>query len=134
MLYNTLQKPPPKGSLQEWVLILYLDRVEAIEHAKFRALAQILLVAGSDDQSAGTEAFEDYMKQAFPNAETRKKKKQEDMMNALKEWVGLGALGVTPMPMLTTKGKSKMVSRISGVETGVADAVTKQVGGIRSRE
>lgn len=108
--------------------------MEAIEHAKFRALAQILLVAGSDDQSAGTEAFEDYMKQAFPSVETHKKKKHEDMMKALQEWVGLGALGVSPMPMLTMKGRSKMVSRITGVETGAVDTVTKKVGGIRSRE
>lgn len=112
---------------------MYLDRVEAIEHAKFRALAQILLLQGAEDQGPGLEAFDDYMKQAFPNAETRKQKKHEMMLEALKEWVGLGALGVTPMAMPTTRGKSKMVSRISGIEKGDIARVTEKVGGIRAR-
>jgi hypothetical protein len=133
MIFQTLQKPPPKGSLQEWVLILYLDRVEAIEHAKFRALAQILLLQGAEDQGPGLEAFDDYMKQAFPNAETKKQKKHEMMLEALKEWVGLGALGVIPMAMPTMRGKSKMVSRISGIERGDIARVTEKVGSIRAR-
>jgi len=131
LLFASLQKPPPRGSLQEWVLILYLDRVEAIEHAKFRALIQVMLLSGAEDQSAGTEAFDEYMKQAFPNLETKKGKKQEAMMKVLKEWVGLGALSVTPMPQLSVKGKSKMVSRISSVEKGDIDKVLGKTGGIR---
>lgn len=112
-------------------MILYLDRVESIEHAKFRALAQILLVANSEDQSAGTEAFDAYLQQAFPNAANKKGKKHEQMMEALKEWVSLGPLGVTPMAVPTTKGKSKMVSKITEVVTGEVSAVTGQKGGIR---
>lgn len=112
---------------------MYLDRVESIEHAKFRALSQILLTTGAEDQSSGIEAFEDYMRKAFPNAETKKKKKHSAMMDALKEWVGLGPLGVVPMPSLTAKGKSKMVSRIAGIEKGAVATALSKVGGIRSR-
>lgn len=112
---------------------MYLDRVETIEHARFRALAQIMLVSGADDQGAGTEAFEDYMKYAFPNLESKKVNKQKMMMEALKEWTGLGPLNVTPMAMPTMKGRSRMVQRISGIETGDVDEVVGKVGGIRTR-
>lgn len=112
---------------------MYLDRVEAIEHAKFRALIQVMLLQGAEDQSAGTEAFDEYMKQAFPNLESKRGQKQVAMMEALKEWVGLGPLGVTPMPQLSVKGKSKMVSRISSIEKGDIDTVLGKSGGIRAR-
>lgn len=133
LLFQALQRPPPRGSLQEWVLILYLDRVEAIEHARFRALSQIMLVSNAEDQGPGTEAFEDYMKQAFPNLESKKVNKQRMMMEALKEWTGLGPLNVTPLAMPTMKGRSKMVQRITGIEKGDIDSVVGKVGGIRTR-
>lgn len=112
---------------------MYLDRVESIEHARFRALAQIMLVSGAEDQSAGTEAFDEYMRAAFPNLASKKGRKQEEMMKALKEWTSLGPLGITPMATPTVKGKSKMVSRISSVETGDIDNVIGKSGGIRSK-
>jgi hypothetical protein len=133
MLYQTLQRLPPEGSLQEWVLLMYLDRVESIEHSKFRALSQILLTIGADSQDSGVDAFEDYMRKAFPNVETKKKKKQEQMLEALKEWVGLGSLAVTPMAMPSIRGQSRMVSRISGIDRGAASAASSKVGWMRRK-
>lgn len=127
-----MKQVPPPGSLQEWVLILYLDRLEDIEHAKFRALVQVVLTVGAENQEAGVEAFEDYMNKAFPNLKTKKKKKHDQMLDALKEWVGRGPFGVTPLSM-PAKAKSKMVSRISGVEKGAAANVAAKVGWTRTR-
>lgn len=110
---------------------MYLDRVEDIEHARFRALAQILLTVGADDQEAGIEAFGEYMKRAFPNSENKNKKKEEQMMDALKEWTNMGPIGVTPMATPSAKGKSKMVSRISSIDKGAASSAVSKVGGIR---
>ncbi len=108
------------------MLILYLDRVEDIEHSKFRALAEIMLTVGADKQDAGIEAFEDYMNKAFPGVKTKKKKKHDMMMDALKQWVGQGPVSIKPLGGLPTKAKSKMVSRISSIETGeVAKATAK---------
>ena len=112
---------------------MYLDRVESIEHARFRALSQILLTIGADSQDSGVEAFEDYMRKAFPNVETTKKKKYQQMLEVLKGEIGHGPLAVVPMAMPSIRGKSRMVSRISGIEKGtVANALSK-VGGIRAR-
>ena len=91
-MLRTLQAPPPRGSLREWVLILLLDRLEDIEHARFRALAQLIV-----DKSAGVEAFEDYMKIAFPSLEGRKKTQKEQAHKILKSWVGTGPMRVKPL-------------------------------------
>lgn len=132
LLFHTLQKPPPAGSLQEWVLILYLDRCEDIEHAKFRALVQVVLTVRSENQEPGLEAFEEYMNKAFPNLRTRKKKKHEDVLNVLKQWVGQGPIKVTPLSE-PRRIRSRMVSRISGVEKGAAASATSKIGSIRPK-
>lgn len=102
MLLRTLQAPPPQGSLQEWALIFLLDRLEDIEHARFRALAQIIV-----DKEEGAKAFEDYMNIAFPSLAQRKKKREEQMKKLLTAWTSIGGLKVTPLTPLGG-GKSKM--------------------------
>lgn len=109
LMLRTLQAPPRPGSLQEWLLILLLDRLEDIEHARFRALAQIVLVSGAEKQDAGIEAFEDYMKIAFPSLEGRKKAKAEEAYDALRSWIAEGPLKVTP---LISQRRSRLKERV----------------------
>lgn len=108
-MLRTLQAPPRPGSLQEWLLILLLDRLEDIEHARFRALAQIILVSNSEKQESGIEAFEDYMKIAFPSLEGRKKAQAEQAYDALRSWIAEGPLKVTP---LIGPKRSRMKERV----------------------
>lgn len=107
-MLKTLQAPPPKGSLQECALILLLDRLEDIEHARFRALAQIVI-----DKEKGVEAFEDYLKLAFPSLALRKKEREQEIHKALKAWTGAGPLKVTPLSVPT--GRSRMKMRVAKV-------------------
>jgi len=72
------------------------------------------------------------MNTAFPSRKTRKNKKHDVMMEALKEWIGKGPLGITPLGS-PTKARSKMVSRISSVETGAIAKATAKIGSIRPR-
>ena len=104
LLLRTLQAPPRPGSLREWMLILLLDRLEDIEHARFRALAQIIV-----DKEAGVEAFEDYMKIAFPFLEGRKQSKTQEVYDALRSWIAEGPLKVTPT---VTQRRSRMKERV----------------------
>ena len=106
-MLKTLQAPPRLGSLQEWVLILTLDRLEDIEHARFRALAQLIA-----DKEKGVEAFEDYMKIAFPSLEGRKSAQKEQAKEALKQWVATGPLKVKPLLQQDKMGKSKLKTRV----------------------
>lgn len=105
-MLRTLQAPPPTGSLQEWVLISLIDKTEAIDLAKFRALAQLIV-----DKDKGIEAFEEYMKVAFPGFENRKQAENADMRKQLKDWTDSGAINVVPLqePTARSRMKTKMV-------------------------
>lgn len=106
LLLRTLRAPPPKGSLQESALILYLIRQEDIEHARFRALAQIIV-----DKKKGVETFDDYMKIAFPYMESVKAKEKSEVIEQLKKEISRGAIGITPI--VAQKIKSKLKSKVA---------------------
>lgn len=102
LLLKTLQAPPPAGSLQESVLILLLMRLESIEHAKFRALAQVQI-----DPKEGVDAFEDYMKIAFPYLDALKRRDRQEFLEILKKEVSKGALQITPVMPMEVKSRLK---------------------------
>lgn len=108
LLLKTLQAPPQKGSLRESVLILLLMKLETIEHARFRALAQIIV-----DQKKGVDAFEEYMKIAFPYLEIAKSRDKEKHIEMLKKEVGRGPLAVKVLqqPVAKSRLKQRMISR-----------------------
>jgi len=96
-----------------------MDRLESIDHARFRALAQLVIEANSDTHEQGLEAFEDYMQVAFPGTADKKKKEKDKVLDQLKWWVNRGPLTATPMPEFDRKkGKSRMVHRIAQVDNG----------------
>jgi hypothetical protein len=101
-MLRTLQAPPPSGSLQEWVLIALIDKTETIDLAKFRALAQLII-----DKDKGIEAFEEYMKLAFPGFESRKQAQNADMRKQLKDWTDSGPINVVPLEQPTARSKMK---------------------------
>lgn len=88
-MLQTLRAPPERGSLRESVLILLLAKQETIEHARFRALAQLIV-----DKEKGVTAFEEYMKIAFPYLEATKKQERAPFLKLLQQEVGRGALAV----------------------------------------
>lgn len=125
LLLRTLQAPPPRGSLQEWALIFLLDRLEDIDHARFRALAQLTI-----DKKEGIKAFEDYMNIAFPSLAIRKKQKEEEAKAVMKEWVNRGPMKVVPLVPL---GKSKLKGRITRVLTDHRNDLYKKLGDVLGR-
>jgi len=88
-MLRTLRAPPPEGSLRESVLLLALMQEEIIEHARFRAAAQLQL-----DEEGGMKAFEDYMKLAFPYLESSRKAEFASAYRMLEEEVRRGPVGV----------------------------------------
>lgn len=99
-MLKTLRAPPERGTLRESVLTLLMMKQETIEHAKFRALAQITI-----DKEKGIEAFEEYMKIAFPYLEASKKKERADHVQLLQKEVSRGALTVRAVPQPTMKSR-----------------------------
>lgn len=102
------------GTPQEFVLLMLIDRLELIEHARFRALAQITV-----DKEEGVKAFESYMQIAFPGMTMRQKRKDDDTREALKKWVNSGPIAVTPLPMPTIKSRMKLqVAKVRSDQRG----------------
>jgi hypothetical protein len=91
-LLKTLRAPPERGTLRESVLTLLIVKLETIEHARFRALSQIVV-----DKEKGIAAFEEYMKIAFPYLEATKKKERTDHIKLLQKEVERGAISVRPV-------------------------------------
>lgn len=81
---------------------------ENIEHARFRALAQIMI-----NQDKGVEAFEEYMKIAFPYLEATKRRHSESVAKMIDQEIKRGAFAITAQaqPVLRSKMKSKIAAR-----------------------
>lgn len=75
-------------------------KLETIEHARFRAISQIII-----DKEKGVTAFEEYMKLAFPYLEATKKKERQGHIERLKQEVGRGAIAVRALPMPNLKSR-----------------------------
>lgn len=106
-MLQTLRAPPPSGSLQESALILLLMKLESVEHARFRALAQIQI-----DSESGVKAFEEYMAMAFPYLEATKRRDKVDHMKLLAKEVSRGPLTVTAVAS-PKPGRSKLKTRMA---------------------
>jgi hypothetical protein len=92
MLFASMREPPPRGSLRESILMLYVLKKEQVEHARLRALAQAIL-----DKDKGAEVFNDYMKLAFPWLETQKKRNDSEHARILADEVKRGGMQVRPL-------------------------------------
>ena len=102
LLLETLRAPPPKGSLQESALILLLMKLESIEHARFRALAQITV-----DKDKGVEAFEEYMKIAFPYLDAAKRRDRKEFTDLLQQEIMRGPLRVIHVAQKKVRSRLK---------------------------
>ena len=106
-MLSTMREPPAKGSLQESVLILLHMKQEEINHARIRALAQIML-----NKEKGPEVFEEYMRSAFPWIETVKKRTNEEQIKLLNEEVKRGVIVIKGALWQQKQIKSRLKTRI----------------------
>lgn len=83
-------------------MLMLVDKLELIEHAKHRALVQTLI-----DPESGGKAYEEYTKFAFPGMSLREKQRDEELKKQLKEWIDQGPLAVTPLPTPTIRSRMK---------------------------
>lgn len=72
--------------------MLFVLKKEQVEHARLRALAQAVI-----SKDKGKEAFDEYMKVAFPWLETQKKREKSDHVQVLLEEVKKGGLSIKPL-------------------------------------
>ena len=126
ILFQTLRKPPPRGSVRESVLRLFVMQREEAEHAKFRALAQLLL-----DKEAGAKAFEEYFDTAFPHIKAEGARNDMAYAKFLHEEVvkamSQGGLRVSKMAE-PHKVNSRLKVRYDKRSMELADKVVDKIG------
>lgn len=122
-MLKTLSAPPRPGSLRESALLQALMMQENIEHAKFRAMAQIVI-----DQKQGIEAFEEYMKMAFPYLETVKRRDKEEVLRVMMEEIKKGPLQAT-----SQEGPRVLKSRVTRAKVSRTDARDRNLYGRMGR-
>lgn len=86
--------------------MMLLMKLESIEHARFRALSQIVV-----DKDKGVEAFEEYMKIAFPYLEATQSRERNEYIDLLQKEATRGPMVVTPleMPKMQSRLKKRVV-------------------------
>lgn len=72
--------------------MLFVLKKEQVEHARLRALAQAVI-----SKDKGKEAFDEYMKVAFPWLERTKQREKSDHVRVLLEEVKKGGLSIKPL-------------------------------------
>jgi hypothetical protein len=82
--------------------MLLMMKLETIDHARFRALSQIII-----DQEKGIQAFEEYMKLAFPYLEAVKSRDKDKLLDVLKREVKGGPLRIKPIKELMLQSHLK---------------------------
>jgi hypothetical protein len=103
-----LQAPPEKDSPREVALTYLIIRLEDIEHSKLRAVAQLIL-----QPDKGKEAFDDYMKTAFPYLTVAHARDKDAIQAQLAEEVARGPLHVSALakPADEKKVNARRVTR-----------------------
>lgn len=125
MLLRTIGAPPEVGTLRESVLTLLVMKLETIEHARFRALAQITL-----EKEKGVEAFEEYMKIAFPYLEATKKHERRSHIEKLQSEIHRGPIAVRALatPQLKSRMSASKASRIRPQSREEEQRLYKRIG------
>lgn len=101
------------------MLMLFVLKKEQTEHARLRALATAIV-----NKEKTKEAFEDYMKLAFPWIEGQKKKDASYYSKILLEHVKNGALNITPLTDETARMKSRLKAKV--IERAAPDPAKKK--------
>lgn len=126
LLLATLREPPPRGSIQSYVLQALLIRKDQIEYLKVRAIVQATV-----NKEAADKALSEFRDAQLPYLPKVQKDDRSMHIKKLMEEVGRGEMSITPVMQKRVKSKMrhKVVQRD---ETRVAQAnrIAKKVGGI----
>jgi hypothetical protein len=118
LLLATIQGPPKRGSLREFVLAQLILKKEHVEVAKTKAIVQAII-----HQEAGPEAWKQFFSEAFPWVESAKQIEKTDWIKRLQSEVGRGGLKITGVFDREQNIRSRMRTKI--IEREDSPLVTK---------
>lgn len=122
----TLREPPPRGSVQSYVLQALIIRKDQIEYMKTRALVQALV-----NKEAADGALKEYSDAQMPYLPKIKKDDRSRHIGKLMEEVGRGAFSISPVMQkrVKSKMKTKVVQR-SEERLSQDRRLHKKIGGL----
>jgi len=126
LLLATLREPPPRGSVQSYVLQALLIRKDQIEFLKVRALIQATV-----NKEAADKALSEYRDAQLPYLPKVQKDDRSMHIKKLMEEVGRGEMSITPVMQKRVKSKMrhKVVQR-DEARNAQANRIAKKVGGL----
>lgn len=126
MLLATLREPPPRGSVQAYILQALLIRKDQIEFLKVRAMVQATV-----NKEAADKALAEYRDAQLPYLPKVQKNDRSMHIKKLMEEVGRGEMRITPVMQKQVKSKMrhKVIQR-NDERFVQANRIAKKVGGI----
>ncbi len=120
-----MSKPPPRGSVQEYVLqelILHRDR---IDYLKTRAIIQSVY-----EREKADEALKEYKDAQFPYLQKIQGEDRRQHIQKLMSEVGRGALQITPVVQkrVTSRLKTRIVQRSQEEQRESERKLSKKLG------
>jgi len=127
LLLATLREPPPRGSLQSYVLQALLIRKDQIEYMRTRAVVQALV--NKDEAQKALDAYRDAQ---MPYLQGVQKNDRQQHIKRLMDEVAKGAISVTPiMPkQVRSRLKTRVVQRTTEEQLAQSRRLSKQMGGL----
>lgn len=107
---------------------MYVLKREHVEHGRLRALATAII----NKEKAG-EAFDDYMKTAFPWLQTQKGKQHQESIDQLKAEIKRASKGYAIRPLWEQKSKVRSRLKTKVVEGSIPKKSKKEMDALYSK-
>lgn len=121
----TLRRPPPRGSVQSYVLQALLIRKDHIEYTRTRAIIQAVI--NKDEANTALEVYRDTQMPYLPKV---KKVDQQQHIKRLMSEVARGPMAITPVmqKQVRSRLKTKVIQR---TEEQVENSrrISRKIGG-----
>jgi len=122
----TLRRPPPRGSVQAYVLQALLLRRDQVEYTRTRAIIQATI-----NKDAADEALKVYRDTLMPYLSRIQKSDRNQHIKHLMDEVARGPMSIAPVMQKQVKSKLKTrhVARSAEEELASTRRITKKIGG-----
>lgn len=123
----TLRRPPPRGSVQAYVLQALLLRKDQIEYLRTRATIQTLV-----NKDAAEEALKQFRDALMPYVPRIQKNDRSQHIKRLMDEVARGPMAIAPVVQKQVKSKLKTrhVERDQAEELASVRRISKKIGGL----
>ena len=124
MLLATLKAPPPRGSVQSYILQALLLKREQIDYMRTRAIVQALV-----NKEAGQAAMDLLREVQFPYFKATQQRDREHHIKKLMDEVSKGPLVITPHieKRVRSRLKTRVLQRTASERADSANRISRKL-------